>query len=774
METVKYTDTEKWCGYCRRMLPHDDFSVNRTAPHGLMAWCKECNAVWRQVRSTYGTKEAATDPNNPNAVAADTAAREAYRVRMAERQGTPQADDQRPYWFVGAFLEETDQTPRFVREGVWEHDFEDNPRVEAQVNSMQPGDRIAIKSTFRRKYNLPFENNGEFISGMKIKAIGTITNNWGDGRHIEVDWTPVAPQREWYFYTFQPTVWEVLPDSGTLPWAADALISFTFGDEPQDYDLFLQRWNTEPPDPWDDFVERAQEYVDSGRLEEEEINYKLEIARKLTAVREDLLSDPPVFDGWQRRLKNALRGENNLIDWRARSVFDQWLNEHPDDARPDDALEVIMSLWSSPEQSLATRFHLLSSHLMALPLSSAARTNLVSILLMGLNAEEYPPYRSTLFEWAYEQTGHPKSKQGTDAEMYEYALEFLDRFIEEAAQRGLALRHRLDAQSVVWALKNDRDTPGEPADIQAIANDLHLPVSFLEETTTLLDEKRQVIFQGPPGTGKTYVARALARHLAGTWGSVELVQFHPSYAYEDFVQGFRPALVNGQAGFELRDGPLLKVAERAEDEQEADHYLVIDEINRANLGKVLGELYFLLEYRKEKIRLQYSDMEFSLPENLYIIGTMNTADRSIALVDLALRRRFSFVEFDTDKEPIKGLLRRWLDANGLSHMLEVADVVNRANEKLADGSPEGRHAAIGPSYFMKPGLTLDRARRIWEHDVLPYIEERLYGQHERLGEFDFDVLRRVAHSGGEGGKVAEQQGDGEASGEDGGMTDGSA
>ena len=104
------------------------------------------------------------------------------------------------------------------------------------------------------------------------------------------------------------------------------------------------------------------------------------------------------------------------------------------------------------------------------------------------------------------------------------------------------------------------------------------------------------------------------------------------------MQGFRPALVgDGQAGFELRDGPLLRAAERARQEPNADHFLVIDEINRGNLAKVFGELYFLLEYRDEAMSLQYSDKPFSLPDNLYIIGTMNTADRSIALVDLALR-----------------------------------------------------------------------------------------------------------------------------------------
>ena len=195
----------------------------------------------------------------------------------------------------------------------------------------------------------------------------------------------------------------------------------------------------------------------------------------------------------------------------------------------------------------------------------------------------------------------------------------------------------------------------------------HLTVDFLEEIEALLEDKKQVIFQGPPGTGKTFVAQKLARHLAGSDERVTLVQLHPSYAYEDFVQGFRPTLKDGQPGFELRDGPLLRAARLAREAPDAKHFLVIDEINRGNLAKVLGELYFLLEYRDKKIRLQYQgdeEEDFALPPNLYFIGTMNTADRSIALVDLALRRRFYFVEFHPDDEPVKGVLRRWICATG--------------------------------------------------------------------------------------------------------------
>ena len=384
--------------------------------------------------------------------------------------------------------------------------------------------------------------------------------------------------------------------------------------------------------------------------------------------------------------------------------------------------------------------------------------NVISVLLMGLDALEYPPFRVTLFDKAYGLTGHDKPERNADeAALYEHALGFLDQFITEAEERGLHLRHRLDAQSVVWMIRDtdeddyeDNDDPSTETDLRALADGVYLPIEFLEEIETLLKEKKQVIFQGPPGTGKTFVAQKLAACLAGSEERVALVQFHPSYAYEDFIQGFRPKTTDGQAGFELRSGPLLQAAERARKESDANHYLVIDEINRGNVAKVFGELYFLLEYRDSEMNLQYSDEPFSLPPNLYIIGTMNTADRSIALVDMALRRRFYFKMFHPDDEPVKSVLRKWIAQNATG-MEWVADVVERTNELLKDD----RHAAIGPSYFMTPGLNEAAVRRIWEHSVLPYLEERRFGGDEVAEEFDLDKLRRT------GGPASAQE-DGEA------------
>lgn len=157
--------------------------------------------------------------------------------------------------------------------------------------------------------------------------------------------------------------------------------------------------------------------------------------------------------------------------------------------------------------------------------------------------------------------------------------------------------------------------------------------------------KKHVVFQGPPGTGKTFVAERLARLMVSeTTGFSDVVQFHPGYAYEDFIQGIRPRLIEGRLTYELESGRFVLFCEKARGRDgRAPCVLVIDEINRANLSKVFGELMYLLEYRDKTIPLAAGGERFQIPENVYIIGTMNTADRSIALVDHALRRRFQFI-----------------------------------------------------------------------------------------------------------------------------------
>ena len=267
-----------------------------------------------------------------------------------------------------------------------------------------------------------------------------------------------------------------------------------------------------------------------------------------------------------------------------------------------------------------------------------------------------------------------------------------------------------------------------PAPSPGLATDLFVGSAWLVEVAELLDERRQVIFYGPPGTGKTWIARKLAADLVGP-EQVKLVQFHPAYTYEDFFEGYRPVPGKGEGtiSFELRAGPLRQLVNRAREHPEQAFVLIIDEINRANLAKVFGELYFLLEYRDQAVDLLYSADEegFTLPTNLYVIGTMNTADRSIALVDAAMRRRFAFVELSPDTEPTKSLLAEWSAHHGLG--TTAAKLLVELNRRIED--PDFR---IGPSYFMKStdpeAHTPDRLERTWRTSIVPLLQEHHYGQ----------------------------------------------
>ncbi len=496
---------------------------------------------------------------------------------------------------------------------------------------------------------------------------------------------------------------------------------------------------------WDDYISQAQACVDTGLLDSWENDYKTEIGRNLAKARTAVIAEE---DNWVEVLTKGL--PDNPLGWRSRLNLLNWVEKSK-----AEALTALQAIWTQDPSSVDERIRNFSELFPTAEVSgTGVRMRYISVLLMGLDVDLYPPFQTTTFQKAYSRTGHGKSEKDADeAALYRHALGFLDLFMEEASERGLKLRHRLDAQSLVWMIEDPPPPNGgieNPPYLESLATKLHLPVGFLERIDTLVKEKKQVIFQGPPGTGKTYVAQELAACLAGSEERVTLVQFHPSYAYEDFVQGFRPTPTDsGQPGFVLRDGPLLIAAERARRDPEADHFLVIDEINRGNLAKVFGELYFLLEYRDRKMRLQYqaeSDEGFSLPKNLYIIGTMNTADRSIALVDLALRRRFYFVEFHPDDEPIKGLLRKWLQEKA-PDVGWVADAIDLVNKKLEDD----RHVAIGPSYFMGTdeegnAVVTDETsvRRIWKHSVLPYIEEHLFGNLDSMDEWDLDKLRSQA------------------------------
>ena len=263
---------------------------------------------------------------------------------------------------------------------------------------------------------------------------------------------------------------------------------------------------------------------------------------------------------------------------------------------------------------------------------------------------------------------------------------------------------------------------------------------WLQEIVDMLSTKKQVIFYGPPGTGKTYLAAKLANQLTANGGSYQVVQFHPSYSYEDFVEGFRPRVNDGNMTYELSPGPVKLLAQAARENPGDPYFLIIDEINRGNLAKIFGELYYLLEYRDESLILQYgnaTDDEFSLPKNLFVIGTMNTADRSIAMVDAAIRRRFYFVEFSPTEQPISELLREWLKRQRFDD--GPALLLEELNRRLGDAD-----YAIGPSYLMTDRVDQQRElERIWKYAIMPLLTEHFYGQRGAADQFELAALRQA-------------------------------
>lgn len=317
----------------------------------------------------------------------------------------------------------------------------------------------------------------------------------------------------------------------------------------------------------------------------------------------------------------------------------------------------------------------------------------------------------------------------------------VDLTSELAALRALAQR---DTESVTVAEKVAAPELTLPPATAELAEQLLMPRSWLQECIDLLADRRQMIFYGPPGTGKTFLAQAIAAHLTDT-AAIKLVQFHPAYSYEDFFEGYRPAPADdgsGTIGFRLTPGPFRRLVDTARENLGTPYVLIVDEINRANLAKVFGELYFLLEYRDRSIDLLYSSGDeagFTMPPNVFIIGTMNTADRSIALVDAAMRRRFAFKALHPSTEPTRGLLARWLEKENLPPT--AAKVLDHLNSLIAD-----EEFKIGPSYFMRESVHRDGGMaRVWETSILPLLEEHHYGDGTDVAaHYSLDrILRRI-------------------------------
>ena len=719
----------------------------------------------------------------------------------------PEGAGARACWFVGATYGGTDdQTPRFLQEGIWENGYQD--KYLDAVKSIQVGDRIAIKSSYTRKHDLPFENRGQTVSVMAIKAIGTVKENLGDGRTLKVDWKPFDPPREWYFYTNRSTVWRVLPGD----WTTDALIGYTFEEKAQDLNRFRnapywrERFGDSAVDKrrfnWTRFYEAVAEKLLTFRNRRDELIAGIHvIASKVDGLSnlQDQFADGssgPLKDicpftamgifnrGITDANRKAIASELANLLGVSEPVPDSfegipilnnqksWFFGFDNKRQPDD----IETLWEVFAQAIA----------FAESDDAEARSAFVSAydnatqrygvgwnLTMGLywiRPWSFPTLDGQSQRYISKklniQIGMNGPKGRCNATDYLAVLDTLEaRFQEDAypvhsfPELSLAAWLFKDSGTSAHPNATDPDAQNDEADATSEAEVTAAPIEpysvddiltdgcfiareKLEKILERLRTKKNLILQGPPGTGKTWLAKRLAFALMGQRddSKVRAVQFHPNLSYEDFIRGWRPV---GDGKLTLVDGPFVEMMKAAAKDPTSRHVVVIEEINRGNPAQIFGEMLTLLEVDKrtpnEALELSYkrSDGErVFIPDNLYVIGTMNIADRSLALVDLALRRRFAFI----DLEPTLGKpWHDWVQSQcGIDSeiLVEIEKRLIALNSEISADTGLGPQFRVGHSYVTPPfGIPISDARE-WFRQVVDTEIGPL------LDEYWFDALEK--------------------------------
>jgi 5-methylcytosine-specific restriction protein B len=691
-----------------------------------------------------------------------------------------------------------DQTDRFIDEGIWEHGFDDD-RIAAQVRSMRMGERIAIKAAYIRKHNLPFDNAGHTVSVMAIKATGVIAENSGDGRQVRVHWQRLSPPREWYFYTYQATIWKVSPGD----WKTDALIAFTFADQPQDLDRFRndpfwrERFGSgaenHPRFQWTRFYAALADGVLQHQHDRQPLIQFLQQAQErhdaLSMLSGDQFADVSkgfirdidpftLFGLFNRGIKGSSRqaiaaelaqflGVTEPVPQTFEAIprlnnQKSWYFPYDKDREPDqiDKLWQVfaLGLQLADAEDEQPRAPFRAAFDAAMELYGVAWNLSIglywcrpwSFLSLDKNSQSYISDKLRLpVAW------HGPKNRCSASDLLQLITTLRQRFEEPDFPVHSFPELSLEAWSYAGATStDDGDNDDEPttadntgsADQDPIelpppvtpygisdilADGCFQPPERLEAILQRWHDKKNLILQGPPGTGKTWLARRLAKALIGHDAQepqLRSVQFHPNLSYEDFVRGWRPTGTNqGSGTLTLHDGVFLQMVSAALAAPAQRHVLVIEEINRGNPAQIFGELLTLLEAGKrtprEAMQLGYPDADgvhrpVHVPENLFVIGTMNIADRSLALVDMAFRRRFAFINLEHSLgDPWRTYVvdNRQMEPGAAR---EIEQRLEQLNSTISTDSRLGQAFCIGHSYVTPHQSLEGRSSRDWFAEVV--------------------------------------------------------